>query len=34
VLGQVDDIAERATALGSDVEGTVRIAAQASRVPE
>ncbi len=34
VLGFVDDIAERATALGGYVYGTVRVAAQSSSLPE
>ncbi|MCL4298125.1 MAG: DNA starvation/stationary phase protection protein Dps [Anaerolineae bacterium] len=34
LLGYVDMIAERATALGGAATGTVRMAAQASRLPE
>jgi starvation-inducible DNA-binding protein len=34
IEGSVDDIAERATALGGIAQGTVRMAAKASRLPE
>lgn len=34
LLGHVDTIAERATALGGNATGTVRMASQSSRLPE
>jgi starvation-inducible DNA-binding protein len=34
VEGQLDDLAERATALGGVAQGTVRMAARASQLPE